>query len=155
MDFGKDSIAEKVVHGSFMLPIETPNVIDSNIEEVTRRLQSYTVPLREESHNNTIKEQPKIPLPLSYYATNPKTSYEYDSNPFNNKPTIQNDSIDDTRAILTALRTLQDRVGKLESEKLSSRQKITSLEKELTTTRSMLLHQQQINLRSSINIESE
>jgi molecular chaperone GrpE (heat shock protein) len=46
-------------------------------------------------------------------------------------------------AIINALRTLQDRVGKLETEKQLAKEKITILEDELSTTRTLLFRQQQ------------
>ena len=49
-----------------------------------------------------------------------------------------------SRAVVNALRTLQDRVGKLEGEKVSAKEKITELEKELSATRKLLFHQQQV-----------
>jgi hypothetical protein len=49
---------------------------------------------------------------------------------------------DGSKAIIHALRTLQERVGKLEDEKLQAKEKIFGLEKELTDTRKLLLHQQ-------------
>ena len=178
MDFGKDSIAAKVVHESFSVPIQqeihqTP--LELNIEEVTKRLQSYKVPLNDEQYRHSIKEQPKIPLPTAYSTLNQNAPL-FESNPSENRWSqshqvpppanntdfqshqphhTQTQPVDDTRAILNALRTLQDRVGKLEDEKTAARQKIFALEKELTTTRSLLLHQQQASPRSQADVESK
>lgn len=172
MDFGTDSIAAKLVNDSFKLPIDQPTpqtALEMNLEDVTRRLQSYRVPLKESNDSNNypravVAEQlPKIPVPSSFDilsmandAAPPRFSQ---TKPGPQPPSIQTNyappsqnsqeqSLDDSRAIIAALRTLQDRVGKLETEKSAAKQKISSLENELTTTRTLLLHQQQLNLRS-------
>ncbi|KAI8899673.1 hypothetical protein BC833DRAFT_584785 [Globomyces pollinis-pini] len=49
---------------------------------------------------------------------------------------------DNSRSIVNALRTLQDRVGKLEGEKLLAKEKINELENELLATRRLLYHKQ-------------
>lgn len=49
---------------------------------------------------------------------------------------------DGSIAVVNALRTLQERVGKLEGEKVAAKEKITDLERELSTTRKLLYHQQ-------------
>lgn len=46
-------------------------------------------------------------------------------------------------AVVNALRTLQERVGNLENEKHAAKEKISDLERELSTTRKLLFHQQQ------------
>lgn len=46
-------------------------------------------------------------------------------------------------AIINALKTLQDRVGRLEGEKSAAQQKIDSLERELSTTKKLLFLQQE------------
>jgi hypothetical protein len=48
----------------------------------------------------------------------------------------------DSREIIDIIRTLQDRLGKLEGEKEAAKTKIEGLEKELSTTRHMLFQQQ-------------
>ncbi|KAJ8323158.1 Centrosomal protein cep57L1 [Batrachochytrium dendrobatidis] len=50
---------------------------------------------------------------------------------------------ENSRAVVNALRTLQERVGKLEGEKMAAKDKISDLELELSTTRKLLYHQQQ------------
>ncbi|KNC98697.1 hypothetical protein, variant [Spizellomyces punctatus DAOM BR117] len=47
-----------------------------------------------------------------------------------------------TRAVVNALRTLQERVGKLEGEKVAAKEKIAKLEDELTRTRGLVLFEQ-------------
>ncbi|KAH6587207.1 hypothetical protein BASA50_001340 [Batrachochytrium salamandrivorans] len=49
---------------------------------------------------------------------------------------------ENTRAVVNALRTLQERVGRLEGEKMAAKDKINDLEHELSTTRKLLYHQQ-------------
>jgi hypothetical protein len=172
MDFGTDSIAAKLVNDSFKLPIDQPtpqSTLEMNLEDVTRRLQSYRVPLKDSddpktySRPVTIEQLPKIPVPSSFDILS--MANEAAPGPFsqtkpgpppplintNHASSFQNSqdqSLDDSRAIIAALRTLQDRVGKLESEKSAAKQKISSLEQELTTTRTLLLHQKQLNQRS-------
>ncbi|TPX72774.1 hypothetical protein SpCBS45565_g00365 [Spizellomyces sp. 'palustris'] len=47
-----------------------------------------------------------------------------------------------TRAVVNALRTLQERVGKLEGEKVTAKEKIAKLEDELSRTRGLVLFEQ-------------
>jgi prefoldin subunit 5 len=46
-------------------------------------------------------------------------------------------------AIINALRTLQDRVGKLELEKQNAKERIRTLEEELMSTRQLLSHEKE------------
>jgi hypothetical protein len=68
-------------------------------------------------------------------------------------------------AVVNALRTLQERVGKLEGDKVIAKEKISELEKELSATRKLLFQQQaasqpkaplDLNLEfSSLNLKQE
>ncbi|KAJ3323373.1 hypothetical protein HDV06_001893 [Boothiomyces sp. JEL0866] len=97
----------------------------------------------------TLPERPASPVQVSSAEKDFKNTYDWDPIPDQYQPfSVSKD--DNSKgiyllnfAIINALKTLQDRVGRLEGEKSAAQQKIDSLEKELSTTRKLLFLQQE------------
>ncbi|KAJ3274401.1 hypothetical protein HDV01_003005 [Terramyces sp. JEL0728] len=71
-----------------------------------------------------------------------KETYDWNPIPDQYQPRLSAGK-DNSKAIINALKTLQDRVGKLEGEKSAAQDKIESLEKELSSTKKLLFLQQE------------
>ncbi|KAJ3315008.1 hypothetical protein HDV04_004808 [Boothiomyces sp. JEL0838] len=101
---------------------------------------------RAEPKASDVSERRKSPVNSHPASEKPDTDFKakYDWNPIPEQYQPSGPSNDDnSKAIINALKTLQDRVGRLEGEKSAAQQKIDSLERELSTTKKLLFLQQE------------
>ncbi|KAI8911124.1 hypothetical protein EDD86DRAFT_204452, partial [Gorgonomyces haynaldii] len=121
-----ESLFQRLKKSRSDLPLKESKLTDEHLNEIFQRINKKDEDLLEKDS-------------LEFKKQNSATFS--DTDPYKHLTGVPSDS--NSRAVVNALRTLQERVGKLESERIAAKEKIQDLEKELSSTRKLLFHQQQ------------
>ncbi|KAJ3337384.1 hypothetical protein HDU91_001496 [Kappamyces sp. JEL0680] len=179
MDFG-DSIARKIVDESFVMPSYEPTPVSANPSnaaalDLTRSTEALARAMSERAKTDIYSQNladfsarlesiQKIPSATGLYSDSYRAS-EVTTQPIAASSSFtvpQSQTQRSPHAVIPVPAVLptpgplpsqtSDRVGLLESEKAAAKEKIVVLEKELASTRHLLLHQQQLYQRSPVPV---